>query len=85
MIDLYEELRRVIEALDAASISYALIGGLAVSIYTAPRATEDVDPLRTAAQLRTLCLRLPHAPTPAERAELARFAEIASWPRWPSC
>jgi hypothetical protein len=43
VIDLYEELRRVIEALDAAAIPYALAGGLAVSIYTTPRATEDID------------------------------------------
>lgn len=31
------------EALDAAGIAYALVGGLAVSIYAVPRATEDVD------------------------------------------
>jgi len=43
VLDLYDELRRVIDALDAASVPYALAGGLAVSIYTTPRATEDVD------------------------------------------
>lgn len=43
MIDLYQELRSVIEALDRASLPYALVGGLAVSIYTEPRATQDID------------------------------------------
>lgn len=43
MLDLYAELRRIVEALDAAGIAYALAGGLAVSIYTTPRATEDID------------------------------------------
>jgi hypothetical protein len=43
MLDLYAELRRIVEALDVAGVAYALAGGLAVSIYTAPRATEDVD------------------------------------------
>jgi hypothetical protein len=43
MLDLFIELRRVAEALDAAGIAYAVVGGLAVSIYTAPRATDDID------------------------------------------
>lgn len=43
MLNLYEELRRVVEALDASGIRYGLAGGLAVSIYTSPRATEDID------------------------------------------
>ena len=43
VLDLYDELRRIVAALDAADISYALAGGLAVSIYTTPRATEDID------------------------------------------
>lgn len=43
MLDLYTELRRIVQHLDSAEIPYALAGGLAVSIYTAPRATEDVD------------------------------------------
>lgn len=42
-IDLHAELRGIVEALDAAGIGYALVGGLAVSIYAVPRATEDVD------------------------------------------
>jgi hypothetical protein len=43
VIDLYRELRAIIDALDRAGVGYALVGGLAVSIYTTPRATEDVD------------------------------------------
>ena len=42
-LDLQAELRGIVQALDAAGIAYALVGGLAVSIYTTPRATEDVD------------------------------------------
>lgn len=42
-LDLHAELRNIVEALDAAGIAYALVGGLAVSIYAVPRATEDVD------------------------------------------
>lgn len=42
-LDLHAELRGIVAALDAAGIPYALVGGLAVSIYTAPRATEGVD------------------------------------------
>ncbi len=45
MFDLYTELRRLVETLDAAGIAYAVAGGLAVSIYTVPRATEDIDVL----------------------------------------
>lgn len=43
MLDLYAELVRVVEALDAAGVRYALAGGLAVSVYTTPRATADID------------------------------------------
>jgi len=42
-LDLYDELRGIVKALNAAEIPYALVGGLAVSIYAQPRATEDVD------------------------------------------
>jgi hypothetical protein len=50
-LDLYVELRRLIEALDRAGVEYALAGGLAVSIYAAPRATEDIDVLVARADL----------------------------------
>ena len=50
-MDLYAELLRVVEALDRAGVGYALVGGLAVSIYAAPRATEDIDLMLTAEDL----------------------------------
>jgi len=43
MLDLYAELNRIVAALDAAGIPYALCGGVAVSMYTTARATEDID------------------------------------------
>ena len=47
MLDLYTELRTLAAALNAASIPYAL----AVSLYTTPRATEDIDVLVAAADV----------------------------------
>jgi hypothetical protein len=43
MLDLVAELRRIVDALESAGVVHALAGGLAVSIYTRPRATEDID------------------------------------------
>jgi len=43
MIDLYVELKTVLNALDAAKIPYALCGGLALMVYQRPRATVDID------------------------------------------
>ena len=40
---LFDELRAVLEALDASKVEYALIGGLAVAVWGAPRATKDID------------------------------------------
>ena len=45
MLDLTTELRRIVEVFDAAGVAYALAGGLAVSIYAVPRATQDIDML----------------------------------------
>ena len=45
MLDLYAELRRVVQAFESGAIPYAIAGGVAVSIYTVPRATEDIDVL----------------------------------------
>lgn len=42
-MDLYGEFTRVIGALNADGIRYAVAGGLAVSLYTTPRATVDID------------------------------------------
>ena len=43
MLDLYEELRSLIAALDEHKIEYALCGGLAMAIFARPRATVDID------------------------------------------
>ena len=57
-LDLYAELRRVVEALDSAGIPYALAGGLAVAIYATPRATEDIDLLLAREHLGLAIARL---------------------------
>ncbi len=43
MLDLYEELKTILQRFSELEIPYALCGGLAVSILTEPRATIDVD------------------------------------------
>jgi len=58
MLDLYEELRSICSTLDAAGIVYALVGGLAVSIYATPRATKDIDILLEPADLPGLATSL---------------------------
>lgn len=40
---LYEELEAVLTALHNGGIDYALVGGLAVAVWGAPRATKDID------------------------------------------
>jgi hypothetical protein len=51
MLDLYEELRSLIAALDQHEIDYALCGGIALAIYDCPRATVDIDLLIAADSL----------------------------------
>lgn len=48
---LFEELRSVLAALDHAGVDHALIGGLAVAVWGAPRATKDIDLLVQPADL----------------------------------
>jgi hypothetical protein len=43
VLDLARELCGIVAALDGAGATYALAGGLAVSIYPTPRATQDID------------------------------------------
>jgi hypothetical protein len=45
MIDLYDELHRVVRALDGAGVAYALVGGLALSLHARARSTDDIDVL----------------------------------------
>jgi predicted nucleotidyltransferase len=42
-VTLLEQLRAILAALDHAGIEYALVGGLAVAVWGAPRATQDID------------------------------------------
>ena len=50
-MDLEQELRSVVVALAANQIQYALVGGLAVAVWGAPRATKDIDVLVPEIQL----------------------------------
>lgn len=40
---LFDELSTIVRTLDDAGIEYALVGGLAVAVWGAPRATQDID------------------------------------------
>src|SRR5881394_1781079 len=40
---LYNELRKIIDALDRNRIDYAVCGGIAMAVYGRPRATVDID------------------------------------------
>jgi len=43
MLDLFEEFRALVRRLEDVGLDYALCGGLALSVYSAPRATVDID------------------------------------------
>jgi len=43
VLDLYEELKAIVAALDENGIDYALCGGLAMAVHGLPRATVDID------------------------------------------
>ncbi len=51
MLDLVEEFRVLVHALEAARVGFAVCGGLAVAIHARPRATLDVDLLLPEDQL----------------------------------
>jgi len=42
-VNLFEEFQGVVAALEGAGVEYALVGGLAVAVWGAPRATKDMD------------------------------------------
>lgn len=42
-MNLFDELVLVVSALDRSGIDYALVGGIAVGVWGAPRATKDID------------------------------------------
>ncbi len=43
MLDLYVEFEKVLDALEQHQINYALCGGLAVTLFSHPRLTDDID------------------------------------------
>lgn len=43
VVDLFAEVVALTAALDAASIDYAICGGVALAVHGAPRATKDID------------------------------------------
>ncbi|MFS8086753.1 MAG: hypothetical protein ACMG6H_14055 [Acidobacteriota bacterium] len=43
MLDLYEELKKLIAEFDRDRIDYALCGGIALAVHNRPRATVDID------------------------------------------
>ena len=51
MLDLVEELSRIVAALNDHELDYALCGGIAMAIYDRPRATVDIDLLIVADSL----------------------------------
>jgi hypothetical protein len=53
MLDLFEEFRSIVSALDSAGVPFAVCGGLAVSVYDQPRATVDVDLLLPRDQIQS--------------------------------
>ena len=42
-MDLHDELTALVTGLDGEGVEYALIGGLAVAVWGAPRFTQDID------------------------------------------
>ncbi len=82
MIDLYDELHRVVRALDEAGVEYALVGGFAVSMLARARATDDIDLLiaatdldvaKTALETVGYEARLPPFPVARGRFRIQRF------------
>ena len=43
MLDLYDEARALVRALEEQGVEYALCGGLAMAVHGVPRATVDID------------------------------------------
>ena len=51
MLDLLDEFRALVSALDGAHVDFAVCGGLAVAVHARPRATLDIDLLLPREQL----------------------------------
>ena len=54
MLDLFDELKTLIAALEAEPVDYAVCGGLAMAIHALPRATIDIDLLIRSDDLPTV-------------------------------
>lgn len=53
-MNLYDEFKELITALTERGVDYALCGGLAMAVYSSPRATMDVDLLIQSADLEAV-------------------------------
>lgn len=53
-MELFEEFRNLIAALEEKQIEYAVCGGLAMSVYAFPRATLDIDLLLESQSLKDI-------------------------------
>ena len=51
MLDLYDEFKSIVSALEEEGIEYAVCGGLAMAVHGLPRATVDIDLLILAESL----------------------------------
>jgi hypothetical protein len=63
MLDIYDELRGIVELLEAEEIDYALCGGWAMAVYGLARATIDIDllvPAEAAEKVITLASALDY-------------------------
>lgn len=54
MYDLYKEIKKIARTLEDNHLPYALCGGLAVGIYSEPRATIDIDLVVEPSQLEKI-------------------------------
>ena len=85
MLDLFEEFRAIVEALEARRIDYALCGGLAMAVHAFPRATVDIDLLVLAQDeeaVKTVARELGYAleATPMSfRGARSRFGGSPKW------
>ena len=70
---LFDELRGILEALESAQVPYALVGGLAVAVWGAPRATKDIDLL---IRREDLPAALARAARPQDLADIQNLQDL---------
>jgi len=83
MTDLFDELSRIVAALNKEEIPYALVGGLAYSVWVEARNTEDIDLLirpedwpRVASVLNPMGFETLAGPMEFEKVRLRRLTKI---------